>query len=165
MTAEDKPISIKDRIIQYMNQTLLSTLVTVVEGRPVSRMMLFGNDNTGTLWVCVRADSSILDEVRRLPFVALSIFREEVLLENIASLSVEGLAKIIDEPLSDASLMGYDILGRKSPRLGDIPHAGKAKAHRIIKISPHVFRFHTYYDHIQGKPAVTLKRKTGDATI
>ncbi len=158
-------VTIKDRIIQYMNQTLLSTLVTVVHGRPVSRMMLFGNDKRGTVWLCTRADSSILDEIRQFPHVALSIFREETLLDEIVSLSVEGEARIVEDPMDRLSLEGFDILGRKSPRIGDIPHAGEADRYRIVIVSPTLFRFHSWADHVKGVPPVTLRRKSGASTI
>lgn len=164
MAAQGNSPHIKDQIIQYMNQTLLATLVTVVDGRPVPRLMLFGNDKRGTIWLCARADSELLAEIRHNPVVALSIFREEALLEDIAALSVEGTARVLEESLDEAALSGYDILGRKSPRMGDIPHAGTADQYRIIVVNPALFRFHTWNDHTRGRPPVTLRRKNGAST-
>lgn len=149
---------IKHQIVDYMNQTLLASLTLCSEQGPQSFMVVFGNDKSGTIYICVRRDSRILQLVERKARVSMLISREEELLEDICSLAVSGSVQLLPDQNSQESLFGFDVLGHKSPLIGGIPAAGELDQYRILRLTPRELRFQQYRDYVEGRPEIILRR-------
>jgi hypothetical protein len=148
------------RIITYLDQTLLAVL-SVRDGLRIhQRLIQFGNDTSGTVYLRIRAGSSLADLVRRAPLVSLLVFREAPLLEDICSLAIEGRASLLPETATAESNAAFAALGRKSPLLGDIPFSAKTEHWRIIRIDPEQITMQGYRAWLDGTPPLILTRSS-----
>jgi general stress protein 26 len=155
-----KEATAKQQIIQYLNQTIFATLITTASGSAETRarLMIFGNNAHGEIFLCSRANSALLAEIRKNAEILLAIHREEINLEDMASLIIRGQARILDKIDENENYIAYDILGQKSPHLGSIPQDGKTALHRIIVVSPKEIKFQKYTGYLHAEPPLRLAR-------
>lgn len=151
--------TVKNKIFNILNTTMLGTIAIASPQNLTSALVIFGNDNRGTIYICTGKNSKLVLAAEQAKRTSFTVYREEEDLQNIAALNIYGTIQLLHDPHSRESLTAYHYLDKKSPLLGNIPAEQRVDDYRVLVLKPDSFHYQSYAAYQAGEAPVILRRR------
>ncbi len=152
-------IHTKIEIDQFLRKAFFGVLTFPYKDGLESQLMIFSHNVDGEFYLSSQNNKEIFKPISENPKVSILIYKEEDELSNICQLCVKGIAQLLDGFDDENTLLGYEIIGEKSPYIGNIP---KDKENRdqftLIKVEAKEISYITFDEMAKQISPTTLKR-------
>ncbi len=142
--------NLKEYIIDFLPQTAYSELITVNNGMPHTRPMVYVNDGL-IIYMVTKKETTKVEHIKANPNVSVLIIRSFEMVENIKEITVEGKASILDDQAERGKV--FKLFESKPKAFQSWAEQGQLDEFDVIRIDPKLIKFFDYSKE-DGSPLV-----------